>query len=137
MNKARKYCFILGVLALLLLPVLANAEMKTITGKVTGLTCLIQGYICPIDKADPMINLEKDFVVVTANGDYYFLTNIGLGLKARHALEVVEVTGDVNPKYKTMVVKSLKVGGKVVWDQAAEKQMMQELKMGIPGPGGA
>ena len=137
MNKARKYCFILGVLALLLLPVLANAEMMTITGKVTGLTCLIQGYICPIDKADPMINLEKDFVVVTASGDYYFLTNIGLGLKARHALEVVEATGDVNPKYKTMMVKTMKVGGKVVWDQKAENDMMKELKMGIPGPGGA
>ncbi len=137
MNKARKYCFILGVLALLLLPVLANAEMMTITGKVTGLTCLIQGYICPIDKADPMINLEKDFVVVTASGDYYFLTNISLGLKARHALEVVEATGDVNPKYKSMKVNTLKIGGKVVWSEAAEKQMMNELKMGVPGPGGA
>ncbi|MHB8843054.1 MAG: hypothetical protein ACYC56_14915, partial [Candidatus Aquicultor sp.] len=98
MNKARKYCFILGLLALLLVPVLANAEMMTITGKMTGLTCLIQGYVCPIDKADPMINLERDFVVVTASGDYYFLSNIGLGLKGKYALEVVEVTGDVKPK---------------------------------------
>ena len=111
--------------------------MMTITGKVTGLTCLIQGYICPIDKADPMINLEKDFVVVTASGDYYFLTNIGLGLKARHALEVVEASGDVNPKYKTMKVNQLKIGGKVVWDLKAEEQMMRELKLGVPGPGGA
>ena len=30
MNKARKYCFILGVLALLLVTVLANAETMTI-----------------------------------------------------------------------------------------------------------
>lgn len=133
MNKTKKYCFILGVLVLLLVPALVvNAE--TITGKITGLTCLIQGYICPIDKADPMINLEKDFVVVTAKGDYYFLENIGLGLKARHALEVVEVTGDLNPKYKTMKVKVMKVGGKVVWDQAAENALMKELK--ISGPGG-
>ena len=126
MNNTKKYFFILGLLVLLLVPALvANAE--TITGKLTGLTCLVQGYICPIDKADPMINLEKDFVVVTASGNYYFLTNIGLGLKARHALEVVEVTGDVNPMYKTMMVKELKVGGKVVWDQEAENSMMRKF----------
>jgi hypothetical protein len=128
MNKAKKYCFILGVLVLLLVPALvANAEMMTITGKLTGLSCLIQGYICPIDKADPMINLERDFVVQTASGEYYFLTNISLGLKGRHALEVVEATGDVNPKYKSMYVKSLKVGGKVVWDQESENKMKLEI----------
>lgn len=128
MNKTKKYFFILGLLVLLLVPALvANAE--TITGKLEGLTCLVQGYICPIDKADPMINLEKDFVVVTASGNYYFLTNIGLGLKARHALEVVEVTGDVNPKYKTVMVKTLKVGGRVVWDQEMENSMMQEMRI--------
>jgi hypothetical protein len=133
MNKARKYCFILGVLALLLLPVLANAEMMTITGKMTGLTCLIQGYVCPVDKADPMINLERDFVVVTASGDYYFLSNIGLGLKGKYALEVVEVTGDVKPKYKSMMVKTIKVGGKLVWSQA-EEEKMEKMYPFIIGP---
>lgn len=133
MNKAKKYCFILGVLVLLLVPALvANAETMTITGKLTGLSCLIQGYICPIDKADPMINLERDFVVQTATGDYYFLTNIGLGLKGRYALQVVEVTGDVNPKYKSIKVQTIKVGGKVVWDAAMEK----ELAPMITGPTG-
>ncbi|MGA3085730.1 MAG: hypothetical protein ABSE95_13195 [Thermodesulfobacteriota bacterium] len=126
MNKTKKYFFILGVLVLLLVPALV-ANAQTITGKLTGLTCLIQGYICPIDKADPMINLEKDFVVVTASGDYYFLTNIGLGLKGKYALQVVEVTGDVNPKYKTVMVKSLKVDGKVVWDAAWEEKMSGEV----------
>ena len=120
MIKVKKYCFLLGVLALLLVPVLANAEMMTVTGKVTGLTCLVQGFICPIDKADPMINLEKDFVVVTASGDYYFMTNIGLGLKGKYALETIEVTGDVNKKYKSIEVKSIKVKGKVVWSKEME-----------------
>jgi len=128
MNKAKKYCFILGVLVLLLVPAMvANAEMMTVTGKVTGITCLVQGYICPLDKADPMINLERDFVVQTATGDYYFLTNVGLALKGKYALQVVEVTGDVNPKYKSIKVKSIKVGGKVVWSAADEEQMEKEL----------
>ena len=132
--KAKKYFLVLGVLALLLLPILANAE--TITGKVTGLTCLVQGFICPIDKADPMINLEKDFVVVTASGDYYFMSNIGLGLKGKYALETIEVTGDVNKKYKSINVKSIKYKGKVVWSQQMEDAMGKQCPF-VSGPGGS
>ena len=110
----------------LLVPLVVNAD--TVKGKLEGLTCLLKGYICPIDKADPMINLEKDFVVVTADGKYYYLSNIGLGLKARHALEVVEVTGKVNPKYMSMTVEEMKVGGKVVWSQKAQDEMMRTLQ---------
>ncbi len=41
----------------LLIPLVVNAD--TIKGKLEGLTCLLKGYICPLDEADPMINLEK------------------------------------------------------------------------------
>jgi hypothetical protein len=132
MTKTKKYFFFLGVLVALLLPALvANAE-TTLTGKLTGITCLVQGYICPIDKADPMINLEKDFVLVTASGDYYFLSNISLGLKARHALEVLDVTGDVNAKYKSIKVNKISIGGKVIWTQQDEDKMMEDIfKKGV------
>lgn len=133
MNKVKKYCFLLGVLAMLLVPVLANAETMTVTGKVTGLTCLVQGFICPLDKADPMINLEKDFVVVTASGDYYFLSNIGLGLKGKYALDTIEVTGDVNKKYKSIKATTIKFKGKVVWSLAMEDAMEKQF----PYVGGA
>jgi hypothetical protein len=137
MTKAKKYYLFLGVLLVLLLPALvANAEMKTITGKMTGFTCLTRGYICPIDKADPMIALERDFVLVTASGEYYFLTNIALGVKARHALEVVQATGDVNPKYKSMKVTKLVVGGKTVWTPEMEREMLKELDLPMPGGAG-
>ena len=110
----------------LLIPLVVNAD--TIKGKMEGLSCLLKGYLCPLDKADPMINLEKDFVVVTADGKYYYLTNIGLGLKARHALEVVEVTGKINEKYRTMTADTLSVGGKVVWSKAAEEEMKKLIQ---------
>ena len=110
----------------LLIPLVVNAD--TIKGKMEGLTCLLKGYICPLDKADPMINLEKDFVVVTADGKYYYLSNIGLGLKAKYALEVVEATGKINEKYMSMNVDTLSVGGKVVWSKAAEEEMMRTLQ---------
>jgi len=109
----------------LLVPLVVNAD--TIKGKMEGLTCLQKGYLCPIDKADPMINLERDFVVVTADGKFYYLSNIGLGLKARHALEVVEATGKINPKYNSMTVDTLSVGGKVVWSQKAQDEMMRTI----------
>jgi hypothetical protein len=114
------------LIVFLLIPLVVNAD--TIKGKLEGLTCLLKGYICPLDKADPMINLEKDFVVVTADGKYYYLSNIGLGLKARHALEVVEVTGKINEKYKSMTVDTLSVGGKVTWSKKAEEEMMKMIQ---------
>ncbi len=117
---------LLVVLSLLVIPLTANAE--TIKGKLEGLTCLLKGYLCPIDKADPMIALEKDFVVVTADGKYYYLTNIGLGLKGKYALETVEVTGKINPKYNSMVVETMTVKGKTVYSQKAIEEMMKTLQ---------
>ena len=117
---------LLVVLSLLVIPLTANAD--TIKGKLEGVTCLLKGYICPIDKADPMINLEKDFVVVTADGKYYYLSNIGLGLKGKYALEVVEATGKINEKYKSMTVDTLTVKGKVVYSKKAEEEMMRTIQ---------
>jgi hypothetical protein len=133
MTNTKKYCLLLGVLMVVLAQALVvNAEMTTVTGKLTGLSCLIQGFVCPIDKADPMIALERDFVLVTASGDYYFLSNIGLGLKGKYALQTVEVTGDLNPKYKAIKATSLKVGGKEVWNLKAQQEMEQQLKIVTP-----
>ncbi len=128
MINFKKYCLFLVVLVVLMASALvANAEMVTVTGKITGYTCLTKGYICPIDKADPMINLEKDFVLVTAKGDYYFMPNISVGLKARHALEVVTVTGTLNAKYKSIMVNTMSVGGKEVYSKAAEERLKEEI----------
>jgi hypothetical protein len=128
MHGIKKHTLLPAVLLVvfLLIPLVVNAD--TIKGKMEGLTCLLKGYICPLDKADPMINLEKDFVVVTADGKYYYLSNIGLGLKAKYALEVVEATGKINEKYMSMNVDTLRVGGQVVWSKAAEEEMMRTLQ---------
>jgi hypothetical protein len=75
-----------------------------------------------------MISLEKDFVVVTADGKYYYLTNVGLGLKGKYALETVEVTGKINPKYNSMVVETMTVKGKTVYSQKAIEEMMKTLQ---------
>ena len=128
MINFKKYCLFLVVLvALMVSALVANAEMVTVTGKVTGYTCLMQGFVCPIDKADPMINLEKDFVLVTASGEYYFLPNISVGLKGKYALDVVTVTGNLNAKYKSIMVNTMSVGGKQVYSKDAEDRLKQEI----------
>jgi hypothetical protein len=133
MTKTKKYCLLLGVLVVILAQALVvNAAMTTMTGKLTGVTCLLANYICPLDKADPMIGLEKDFVLVTASGDYYYLPNVGLALKGRHALETITVKGDLNPKYKTINVSEIQIGGKVLWSFEAEKEMAEYLKKMVP-----
>jgi len=117
----KKIKIIIGTLILLIaflgLTLAANAEMVTVTGKITGFECFTKGVICPIDKADPMITQENDFVLVTPTGEHYFMPNIGLGLKAKYALETATVTGDLNPKYKTITVSAMSVGGKEVYNK--------------------
>lgn len=116
----------LVVLSLLMIPMTASAE--TFKGKLEGITCLLKGYMCPVDKADPMIALEKDFVLVTADGKYFYLPNIGLGLKGKYALETVEVSGKMNPKYNTIDVDTMTVKGKSVYSKKAIEEMMRTLQ---------
>lgn len=120
------------VISVMMSSMVSYAEMKTIEGKITGLNCVLFNYTCPIDKADPMLSIEKEFVLVTADGEYYLMPNIGLGLKARYALEVVEVVGDVNPRYKAIMVKKLIVKGKVVWTPELEEEMSKKIRPFMP-----
>ncbi len=115
--------------AALLLPAVANAE--SIAGKMNGLNCAITGYVCPIDKRDPMVALEADFVVQKPDGEYYLIPNIDRAVKARYALEEVVVTGKVNPQYRTIQADTLAVtqngATQVVWSQEAQEQLRREL----------
>lgn len=115
--------------AVLLLPAVAGAE--SIAGKMNGLNCAITGYVCPIDKRDPMVALEADFVVQKPDGEYYLIPNIDRAVKARYALEDVVVTGKVNSQYRTIQADTLEVkqngGTKVVWSQEAQEEMRRQL----------
>ena len=92
---------------LLLLPLPAAAG--TIEGKINGLRCVTDGVACPVDKQDPVISSVSDFVVQQSDGTYFFIHNIPLRTKARHALETVRVTGEVDLKYRSVKAVRMEV----------------------------
>ena len=122
--------------ALLLLPLAANAESVTMTGKMNGLNCVLTGYVCPVDKKDPIKALETDFVLQTPDGKFYYLTNLSRDVKASYFLDSIEVSGELNSKYDAIQVDALKVrqgdAYKTVWSQKMHQEALKEL-FGPPG----
>lgn len=130
MNRFKKnFASLLFVgLIVFALPLVAGAAMETKTGTIEGLTCATVGYTCPMDGADPMIAVERDFVLVDKSGNFYLMPNLDRGIKARYALKTVTVKGFVDEKYRSIRVEELVVDGKVVWTRAKEREMRQRLE---------
>ncbi len=59
----------LAILAAILstLPLIANAD-ETFIGKIIGYDCAHHGVSCAIDRLDPHLRLEQDFVLVQEGG---------------------------------------------------------------------
>jgi hypothetical protein len=117
---------------LLLLPLMASAA--EVEGKMNGISCAVAGVFCPLDKADPLVALESDFVVQTADGTFYLIPNVDRAVKARVVLEDVVVTGDVNDRYKTIDADKLEVkrdgSMKTVWTQKMQDELREQLFRG-------
>ena len=96
----------------------------TITGRINGHSCAHANTTCPIDRLDPHIALERDFVLQTPNGDSYFLSNVPRDTKVRHALKKARVTGKLDERYNSVVVDELQIedSGKfrTVWTERAQ-----------------
>jgi hypothetical protein len=125
-----------GALALLLgtglaFPLLANAA-TTIEGKMNGIHCATEGDTCPLDRLDPHIALEPDFVVQQPDGQYYLIINLDRAVKARYVLDDVRVTGEVNPKYNAVNAQKLEVkkegSYKTVWTLELQEREYSDLR---------
>lgn len=105
---------------------------ETITGQLNGHSCAHGGHTCPVDRLDPHIALEPDFVLQKGPGDYYFLANVPRTTKARYVLDEVQVTGTVNEKYRSIRVDEFRVkkgdGFRTVWSQKARDEEMEYLR---------
>ena len=123
---------------LLSLPLSLNAD--TITGKLNGHDCAHAGTSCPVDRLDPHVALESDFVLMVGGGDYMFLPNVPRDVKVRYVLQDVQVKGTINDKYRSIKVDELhaKKGGTyaTVWSQKAQDFEWEALHGdGIAAPG--
>ena len=117
------------VAVLSMLPALSlGAELE---GKINGISCAIAGVVCPIDKLDPLVAIEKDFVLQMPDGSFYLIPNVDRAVKARLVLDDVIVSGDVNDRYKSIEADLIQVkrGGQVkaVWSDAIVKELYKEL----------
>lgn len=117
----------LAVFAILLVPVMAMAG--SFEGTIQGISCAVQGKVCPVDAEDPMAAVEKDFVLVTG-GTYYILPGLDRAMKARWINMKVRVTGAKSPKYNAISAKKVEVmrGGawKLAWTPALEAEILDK-----------
>ena len=109
----------LPLTAILSFPLSLNAE--TVTGKLNGHECAHHGVSCPVERLDPHITLESDFVLMLEDGEYAFLPNISRDIKVRYVLDTVQVEGTKHPKFNSIKVDIFRVkkGNKfvTVWTQ--------------------
>lgn len=121
---------ILVLCSTLLLPFSAYA-LETLTGKINGLRCAVEGIVCPIDKLDPMIAAESDFVLQRPDGTFYLIPNLDRALKSRYVLDEVRVTGEVSDRYKSITAKKFEVkrdgDWRTVWTPELEAKIWEEL----------
>ncbi len=113
-----------GAFALSASPTMAATNYS---GKLIGHGCAHQGAVCPTDRLDPHLALEPDFVLQKGSEDYYFLSNVPRDVKVRHALRTVEVSGDLDDKYRTIKVDSMRVDGKTVWSLEEQQKEWDHL----------
>ncbi|MGV6817519.1 MAG: hypothetical protein ACWA44_09680 [Thiotrichales bacterium] len=117
-----------AAILLLALPLTSNAEIYK--GKIVGHHCAHEGKVCPVDRLDPHITLERDFVLVLKNGDYYFMPQLPRDVKVRHVLEDVTVEGDKDGKYNVLTVEELRAGdhNNVIWSAALQRQVQDAFE---------
>ncbi|MBA1148793.1 hypothetical protein H0Z60_17225 [Ectothiorhodospiraceae bacterium WFHF3C12] len=122
---------ILAVAMLSLAPIGAsNAEEVVVEGIINGLECAIDSEWCPVDKLDPHIAFESDFVLQQRNGEFYLLVNLSRDTKVRYVLEDARVTGELKAGHNAIVVEKLEIerGGefRTVWSRAMQREALTQ-----------
>ena len=126
----KKQFLVLALAVLAIFPWAATIA-DTLEGKINGISCAIAGVVCPIDKLDPLVAIEKEFVLQQPDGSFYLIPNVDRALKARLVLDDVIVTGTVNERYKSIEADTIQVqrGGTLttVWSEAIVEDLYKEL----------
>ncbi|MCW8882408.1 MAG: hypothetical protein OQL10_10945 [Sedimenticola sp.] len=131
MAKIKNMGWLLAILSLL--PVWSVAD--SLEGRLNGLDCASHGEMCPTDKDDPHVLLERDFVVQTEDGNYFFITNMDWRTKLQYVLSMVKVEGKRSEKLMVISadefwVKQENGEYQLKWslDMAREAEKQRKLK---------
>jgi hypothetical protein len=94
------------------------SEKVTIEGTIQGYNCITTGKICPAGKEDPWVETEDVFALYTKGGDYYLVPNMNRDALKVRTNEIVRITGEVHPKYKSMNASRLEVLYEGAWEKS-------------------
>ncbi len=134
MNNKLKLLPLFLLLGLMLIPGLALAGKSTIEGTVQGYNCVTMGKTCPVGQEDPVVAVERVFVILTSGGSYYFVPNLDRAVLARHIAQKVRVSGTLNSKFKSITANSFEVwqNGKwrTVWSKEMQEKIEKEFEVG-------
>lgn len=121
MKLSLKTIILAAVTAFVFTGISYAAPFKTIEGTIQGANCVIHKHPCPLNAGDPHIALEREFVLLTGSGAYYYLPNLTRSVKSKYLNTKVKVTGDLNGN--TLLVSNIdaKINGKYqsVWNWEA------------------
>ena len=113
-------------LALTVITAAPAFSLDTFEGTIQGANCVVNHLNCATDANDPHIDMERDFVLVTANGDYFFMPNLRRSLKKESYKKQVRVVG--TQKGAAILVKKLEVDKdnrySCVWSWASQQEEM-------------
>ncbi len=124
----------------MLVPVAGLADR--IEGRLNGLACASKGEMCPTDKDDPHVLLERDFVIQTEDGKIFYITNMDWKTKLRYVLRMVRVVGEFSDRSSAITADEFWVkhedGYRLEWSlermrekQRRAQQLQQQREPGL------
>jgi len=99
-------------------------DMKTITGQIQGAQSYLRGYKCPAGQEAMLGAVEQDFVLVTDDGNQYYMPNISQNLKVSFLLKTVTVKGEVINN--NILVEEFTWQGRTIWTPELERKFREE-----------
>lgn len=97
-------------------------------GTIEGADCVVNKLKCAKSVNDPHLAMERDFVLVTGEGSYYFMPNLTRMHKQLAYKKQVRIKGE--KKGAAIVVEKFEVlknnKYKCSWDQIAERETIND-----------
>ena len=108
---------LIAALAIIFVSQASAADEVTIEGTIQGYNCITTKKICATDKNDPWLETENVLALYTKDSDFYLVSNMSRDSLKVHTNEIVRITGEVDPKYKSMNASKLEVLEDGTWEK--------------------